>query len=663
MSHLYQPLIKKSCGALLLVLMCISCSTRAQSTYTTGKTTTKKAQELFLEGKKLSSVNKLEDAIKKYDKALAQDPQLIDAKLYKAGALRALGKATEAASLFTAIAAIDSAYEPRVFTNLGEIAMENKSYLEAVNHFQRYLWQKKVTPELVAKSEKQIKNALLRQQAMQQPVPFEPTPFGSGINTPENGEYLPCFSADGKTLIFTRNKLGRDEDFYYSSWVDGQWQEPIPLATVNTLENEGAQSISADASVLVYTYCESKPIKGLGGCDLYISTWDGVAFSKGKNLGPNINSGAWESLPSLSANGDLLYFSSNRTGGVGGSDIYVSKRNGDGSWSKAEILKGAINTSSNDQAPFIHPDGKTLYFMSNGHPGFGGMDVFYARKETDGTWGTPVNIGYPINTEKNEGAFYVSMDGTTAFFSKERADKSFAKFELGSNAYHSALDIFSFELYAAARPAPVTYVKARVLDAVTKKPLQTNATILTLKDGKIFTQKTTGKEGSFLIVLPSGDDYALSVQKEGYLFHSENFSLNGIHQIDQPFELTILLQPITGINADKQKPVVLKNVFFDTGSALLRKESYSELDLLVELLQKNAALKIELRGHTDNVGADNDNLKLSENRAKAVVEYLALKGIDRQRLRAKGFGETQPVDSNDTEAGRQNNRRTEFIPF
>ncbi|MCU0342118.1 MAG: OmpA family protein [Spirosomaceae bacterium] len=380
-------------------------------------------------------------------------------------------------------------------------------------------------------------------------------------------------------------------------------------------------------------------------------------------MGPNINSVAWESLPSLSANGDLLYFSSNRTGGMGGSDIYVSKRNADGTWSKAEILKGAINTTSNDQAPFIHPDGQTLYFMSNGHPGFGGMDVFFARKTKEGVWDTPVNIGYPINTEKNEGAFYVSLDGSTAFFSKEGTDRKFEKLELSGDAYHAALDIFSFDLYEGARPQPVTYVKAKVLDAVTKQPLQTNATILPLKDGKYFTQKSTGKDGTFLIVLPSGEDYALIVQKEVYLFYSENFSLNGVHKIDQPYELTILLQPISGLSADKQKPIVLKNVFFDTGSALLRKESYSELNLLVELLQKNAALKIELRGHTDNVGSDSENLKLSENRAKAVVAYLVQKGIDTGRLRAKGFGETQPVDSNDTDTGRQNNRRTEFIPF
>jgi outer membrane protein OmpA-like peptidoglycan-associated protein len=334
-----------------------------------------------------------------------------------------------------------------------------------------------------------------------------------------------------------------------------------------------------------------------------------------------------------------------------------------GKWGSPVNLGDSINTVMEERCPFLHADNQTLYFSSNGHPSFGGHDFFFSRRLPTGRWDVPQNLGSPINTTGEEASLVISLDGKTAYFASERTENGAA---LDPNLMDT--DLYAFELYEGARPRPVTYVRATVYDAETRMPLVALAEVINLATTRRTTSDTTDAFGVFLICLPIGQDFALNVRKTGYLFHSENFKLSEGNTRDKPYLLDIYLMPIreadttgtaTGV-PPAAKPVVLRNVFFDTGSATLRPESNIELDILKNLLVENPSLRIRLNGHTDNVGSDSDNLNLSSNRAKAVYDYLVTAGIAASRLNYKGFGETMPIDTNDTPEGRQNNRRTEF---
>jgi outer membrane protein OmpA-like peptidoglycan-associated protein len=370
-----------------------------------------------------------------------------------------------------------------------------------------------------------------------------------------------------------------------------------------------------------------------------------------------VNTSAWESQPSLSANGRQLFFASDRPGGQGRNDIWVSDRNPDGSWGNPRPLSDSINTAGMDQSPFIHPDGQTLYFMSDGHPGMGQTDLYYSRLRPDGKWGKPQNMGYPINTTANEGALVVGLSGEKAYFATDRADIA-GRAPEGRIPYSN---IFEFDLYPEARPRPVTYLLVKVLDAQTGAPLLAQADILELEEQTLFASSTTDEKGELLVCLPAGRDYALNVNKEDYLFYSENFALSDSFSLNRPFEVEAALEPVKTTSDEERKPIVLRNVFFETGSAELLPESRGELDRLVLLLEENPDIHIRINGHTDNVGSEEDNLQLSDARAASVLAYLNQAGIAKSRLESKGFGETQPMAPNDTPAGRRLNRRTEFV--
>ncbi len=541
-----------------------------------------------------------------------------------------------------------------------------EKYDESIEHFEQYLSIESRNKTLIAKAKKLLTTCQFSRKSKGSPVPYEPTNLGDEINT-TNSEYLPSLTADESLLIYTQRIHGQ-EDFYISKKVDGKWQKGKPMDDVNTDYNEGAQNISADGKFLVFTACDRRD--GYGTCDLYFTEVSNGKWTKPANMGNRINTRKWESQPSLSADGKALYFSSNREGGFGNNDIYVSYCDEEGNWGEPQNLGDIINTKGHDQSPFIHHDGQTLYFMSDGHPGMGGHDLFYSRKEKDGSWSSPQNLGYPINTEADESTLVISLDGQTAFFA---TDRNKAESYTGDPATRKIdMDLYSFHLYPEARPQAVTYVKANVRDANTKKRLP-NAKVefIDLTTNKVHAFSKTDRDGEFLVCLPLGKDYALSVTKESYIFHSENFALAENNSRDEPFILKIDLQPIPDIaisegpsnNSEivEGKPIILKNVFFETGSAELKDASINELNRLKKLLTDNPLLRIRINGHTDKVGSDEDNLVLSDDRAKAVYDYLVQNGIDMTRLSFKGYGETLPIADNETEDGRQLNRRTEFV--
>ncbi len=620
----------------------------AQKKFTTTKTANDKLKTVYDRGMRMASLQQFDDAIEDFEKALKMDPTFIDAQIHWANVKNQQLKLEEARIGYEKAIAIDSTYEPNVFYSLAIVEFDQKKFIEAVGHLKYFLKiTPKITPARKANAERYLRNASFSAKAFANPVPFVPKNLGPNINTPK-AEYLPSLTADGETIIYCTlmgdTRYNRQEDFFTSKLVDGQWQKGTPITHLNTEDSEGSQAISADGKLIIFTACNRQG--GFGGCDLYYSETVNGKVTSPKNMGATINTGLIETQPSLSPDGRTLYFIRANARWEGNSDIWRSERTVGGKWSQPVRLDSTINTPEQEQSPFIHPDGQTLYFTSRGHVGMGNFDIFFSRKQADGNWGNPENMGYPINTAENEGAVFISLDGNTAYIS------STMEGGMGES------DIYSFALHEAARPKPVTFVKANVMDAITRQPVVANVEIIELSTGKLFASAMTGNDGEFLLTLPAGANYALNVSKEKYLFYSENFALNEPGTMDKPYRLSIALSPLADVaNA---KPIVLKNVFFETGSAALKPESLTELARLKRLLDENPTLKIQINGHTDNVGSDADNLKLSEARAKAVYDHLVQNGADASRLKFKGFGEAVPAASNDAEEGRKMNRRTEY---
>lgn len=584
-----------------------------------------------------------------FEKALRADPKFIDAKLALADNYSELRDFFKAETHFEAAIALDSNYAPAAFLLLAKTEWQLDKFDECAAHIHSYLRSQPKNERSKRAAEQLLASAQFAANAVKNPVAFNPQPVGDSINTKWN-EYFPSLTADGEVLIFTRRDLENDENFYRSESNKGIWSRPEPLTGVNTPDNEGAQAISPDGSWLIFTGCNRMGDGSQGACDLYWSQLRKNGWTKPVPFSSIINSPDWDAQPTIGADNKTVIFTSNRPGTRGSMDLWQTVRGADGKWGKPENLGPKINTPGKDHTPFLHPDGQTLFFASDSLPGMGGSDIFFSRRQPDGAWGTPQNLGYPINTKGEEGMLVVSLDGRTAYFASDRPGG------------RGGLDIYTFELPEFARPQPVTYAKAQVTDATTGYPITAKVEFTDLKSGKVFVSATTKSDGTFLVCLPAGKEYALNVNKDKYLFFSENFNLEGNASLEKPFLLNIELQPIGTDDATVKasKPVVLRNVFFETGSAALRPESLGELDRLAQLLLEASELKIQINGHTDNVGDEVSNQKLSEQRARSVWEYLRTKGIAETRLLFKGFGESRPLEPNDTPEGRARNRRTEF---
>lgn len=469
---------------------------------------------------------------------------------------------------------------------------------------------------------------------------FTPFNLGDSVNSAKS-EYYPSFTIDDSLLVFTRLMGGIREDFFVSKWQNGSYQKASTInGTINELPSKGGINISSDGNWLFFA--GNFEGQGFGNFDLYSCQATPQGWSEPYNLGSAINTEFWESSPSLSPDKQTLYFSSNRPGGFGGKDLYVSHKLPNGKWSFAENMGGGINTSSDELAPFIHADNQTLYFTSGGHPGYGGSDIYLIRKGPNGYWSVPENLGYPINTIDDDGSLIVAANGTKAFFASYRSDS------------RGGLDLYSFNLPANVQAKKTSWVKGCVMDAISTKGLPSSIVLKDLKTGQTIQQITTDEKGNFLITLPNGSNYDFTVQRKGYFYFSNQFNLL-TPNVDSTFRKDILLQPII-IDAK----ITLQNIYFATNSFQPDSSSFSELDKISQLLLQNPTIKVEIGGHTDNVGLAKKNMVLSMQRATAIVAYLVKKGIPSNRLIAKGYGATKPISSNNTEQGRQQNRRTEL---
>ena len=616
--------------------------------YTTLPTTNEKARTAFNEGKQQSDRGEYAIAQGSYEQALKKDTLFIDAYFKLADTYVYLRDFFKAERYFEKGLSLDSMYAPAAFYFLAQVEWQLEKYAECAAHAQSYLSKDPKSAKNKSAALFLLANARFVAVAVQHPVPFNPRNLGPGVNT-TNSEYFPSITADGSTMIFTRND-GGDENFFQTQWKDNAWQPAEPLKGVNTVENEGAQAISVDGSWIAFTACDRRGDGSQGSCDLYWSQLKAEGWTTASPFSNTINTASWEAQPTISANGKNIVFSSNRPGGRGKIDLWETTRQANGKWIKPENLGPLLNTGGEDQTPFLHPDGQTLYFSSDSLPGMGGNDIYFSRRQPDGRWGAPQNLGYPINTKGEDVMLTVSLDGMTAYYASNRPGGQ------------GRLDMYAFDLPEHARPRPVTYARAKVTDALTGYPIVAKVDFIDLKTGQSYVSAFTKKDGSALVCLPAGTDYALNVSKDKYLFYSENFNLLETATFDQPFSLNIGLQPISMDSAVAGgKPIVLRNVFFETASAALLPASATELDRLAALLTASPTLRIQITGHTDNVGDARSNLVLSEDRARSVLTYLVQKGVATTRLRSKGFGETQPVETNDTPEARARNRRTEFV--
>jgi outer membrane protein OmpA-like peptidoglycan-associated protein len=449
-------------------------------------------------------------------------------------------------------------------------------------------------------------------------------------------------------MYFTRVTENQEDLYYAIKDQDGNWGEAIFMKEINTYENEGAHCISADGKTILFTACSDGRNGQPRGCNIYISTLKLGQWSKPEYF-KALNSKAWDAQPNISADGRIIVFASRRAGGQGKSDLWWMSKNGEDVWTSPANMGNVINTKGNEESPFLHPDGKTLYFKSDNHLGFGSFDLFVSRVVENGEWGVPENIGYPLNSSDHEGALVVSLDGVKAYFSRGNGATKFDKRQS---------DIYQFDLPLKSRPNPVGFVKIKVLDSDSGAPLTTMVEIQK-KNNTILSKRSyeTDGLGEILITMEAGYDFSLNISKEGYQFYSDRFEMT-VNEAIITQEIEVPLHKLI-IEAENE-PIVLKNVLFEIGSSILLEESVFELDKLMMLMTDNVKINIEIRGHTDNVGEEEANLILSEERAKAVYEYLIQNGIDSSRLDYKGFGESLPIADNETTLGRKQNRRTEF---
>lgn len=606
--------------------------------------TNKKAQESFEDAQQYLRQNIYDEGIKFLDQAVKLDPKFQLAYIQLGDIYRRLKDHANAKINYQKAVNAAPSIEPRVYYVLGESELLTGDYAKAKGSL--LLFQQKnvgADQEFIERTKKYILDCDFAIMSIKSPTKFEPINMGFYINS-ANRDYFPALTADGQTIIFSR-VVDNNEDFYTSTKKNNQWQQAQPLSTkINTPNfNEGAQSISPDGKYLFFTGC-NRP-DGLGRCDIYVSRKEGLEWGKAINLGKSINSEYWESQPSISPDGSTLYFVSNRPGGIGSYDIWKSTLTEEGQWTNPVNLGPSINTSYDENTPFMHADGKTLYFASNGWPGFGDKDIFWSRLDDSGNFSKPTNLGYPINTYNEEVGFIVTADGNEGLFSSNIKNGGFGD-----------LDIYHFKLPESVKPLPVTYVKGIVRDKETKELLEANVLVIDLKNNNpVFNDYTSKQTGDFIAVMPIGSEYAFNVDATGYLFNSQHFELLK-SQGNKPFEVEILLEKIkVGSN------VTLQNTFFETNKFELLPSSVIELSILIDLLKENENIAIEIEGHTDNVGEDKLNQKLAENRAKSVYEFLINNGIDKRRLSYKGYGATKPKADNNTDEGRKQNRRTEFI--
>ncbi|MCE2495369.1 MAG: PD40 domain-containing protein [Flavobacteriales bacterium] len=534
------------------------------------------------------------------------------------------------------------------YHHLGMFALQNYDYPLAERYFEKALklsFEYKADRDETADLLGSTKNLAF---LMNNPVPYDPKSV-PGISTPGD-EYLAIISPDGSQAYYTRRYQKKEKTMLTATYVEeftrsmkqgDRWMpgETLPFP-FNQGDNEGGPSITANNNELYFTVC-SPTGNGQNNCDIYWSLRDDGFWTEIRPV-ENVNlPNAWDSQPSVTANGDVLFFTSNCGDGQGGLDLWRSDRQEDGSWGAPYNLGPKINTPGDEKSPFIHSDSRTLYFASEGHLGFGGFDIFYSQERSD-DWDHPKNIGYPINTEQDEVGLFVSLDGATAYFASN---------ELKSIG---GWDVYSFNLPTTARPDKVMLLTGNLSDEFSEPVREARIEIKNLETKEIQTFKTDS-DGRYAAVVrrPKDEDLIVTVKKEGYAFQSEFIAAD--EEMEDIEEVNMDIRPIE-VGGEYE----INDINFATNSFELNTRSRLIVDEFAAFLLENPTVHVSIEGHTDNVGNSSDNMTLSKNRAEAVYLELIEQGVQAVRLDYKGFGSTKPVADNSTESGRAKNRRTVF---
>ena len=624
------------------------------------------------------------DAIAPYEAANTFNPNNADlnyklgecylASMFKYKALPYLEKAVK----------LNPSLDPYIHFLLGKAYHLDMQFDKAVSEYSQY--QRTVMngsdPYIVQEIMMRLEQCANGKKLVANPIRVFVDNMGDNINTKYN-EYGAVISADESVLVFTArrpNSTGGKidpqlnenfEDIYISyKQPDGSWSPSKNIGEpINSNDHDANSGISNDGQRFAIYLGKSN------GGDLYESRLTGDIWSKPESMGKNINTKDFhESSACYSPDGNILYFVSDKPGGAGDHDIYMSKLDDKGNWGEAVNLGNVINTPYSEEGVYMHPDGKTLYFSSQGHSSMGGFDIFKSvYNEKTKVWSKPENLGYPVNTTDDDVFFVISASGRHGYYTSMGTDSRglrdlYVVTFLGEEK-QVVLNNEDNLLASVAAPikevvvAPVvevkeaqlTILKGVITDALTTKVLEAEIEIVDNQANVVIaTFKSNSATGKYLVSLPAGKNYGIAVKKEGYLFHSENFDIPSTAAF-QTVEKDVELK---GLKVGSK--IVLKNIFFDLDKATLRPESTAELNRLIKLMADVPILKIELSGHTDSQGSDTYNQTLSEKRAKAVVDYLTNAGVAAGRLVSAGYGETQPISTNETKEGRQLNRRTEF---
>jgi outer membrane protein OmpA-like peptidoglycan-associated protein len=568
--------------------------------------------------------------------------------------------------------------DPEVYFFLGEALHLKKDFAKAIEQYARFRQQLlpqelALRRELIDRRVAQCQNGIA---LVANPVRVFIDNLGSAINSSFD-DYSPKFLPGDEHMYFTsrrplepKARIDRVDYKYFENILVAQkindnWELTGHAGSnLNRSNHSSVSAISHDGlTMIVYN-------GGRGG-DLFISELKKGSWSKPSRMRNGINSRHQETSAALSVDGNTMYFISDRPGGYGGKDIWYTIKDRRGRWTEPINMGPVLNTEYDEEGLYLTPDGQTLYFSSKGHNSMGGFDIFSSTYE-NGRWKEPVNLGYPINTPTNDLFFRPSSDGQKAYFSSLRAggfggsDLYMVTFmgpekpvinqmQVEPIASRARPDMSIFLDQSATAIPPMTLLRGRVLDNETGNPLLANIELYDNENEELLATFATNPEtGAYFISLPGGKNFGISVKAEDFLFHSENIN------IKETNVFTEIINDIRLKRVEVGTTIVLRNIFFDTGSASLRPESYAELGVLYKLLEDNPRIKIEISGHTDNVGSAALNQRLSQDRAKAVVDFLTGRGIATERLTFKGYGFSRPVATNDTPEGRQLNRRTEF---
>jgi len=626
-----------------------------------GSSKDKKAIKLYKEAENKFKTKDYRGAIYLLNRALEMEEDYGDALFLLGYAYISKGDKNLLAAekyLSRAISVCPDKY-PYAYYYIGEIQFWDERYVESIKNLEKFISfpESEIKNKDYDRADKMLSRARFYDKIFSNPVPFNPKLL-KNIST-NFDEYLPIISPDGEISFFTRRKqIAPDEysivqrgvpyieKFCMSNFVnDSVFEEGEPLPDpFNKSQNEGGATVTIDNKYLFYTICNFTA-KGYYNCDIYIAENVNGKWGNIKNMGEAINTDTtWEAQPSISGDGNVLYFVSDRADGIGGYDIYYSNRLSDGTWSKAINIGKEINTVGNEKSPFIHPDSKTLYFASDGWETIGGYDIFFSRRDSAGRWSKPQNIGYPINSREDDISFFVSTNGKKAYFASNKLK--------GAGGW----DVYYFDLYKEAQPDKILFIKGYVKDESDSIVPQVEVELKSLKSKEVKKISVDSVTGKYATIVSFNDDYILTVKQEDKLPEVKYFAREDSTLCEKTNTVNFNIQDIKTNVSFK-----INDIYFATASYELNNQSKAVIDEFVEFLKNNPNINIAIYGHTDDVGSDSLNYILSENRAKTIYEYLVERGIAKERLTYRGFGKNKPVVPNISDENRARNRRTEFV--